>query len=227
MKRLLSTALAVTLLLGLGALAVLARGGGGILTPPDNAVAAAAQPQTAAAPMTGNPKWNAIAMALDSTATIPNAQGLANAISGTQQLLRWDASIQNFDYYIPGGGGGTDFNTKVGEPYLVLVDNNAPPTFSLVGNVPPMSGQAGAVQFSLIGGSPCQWNYITLPLDKGSIAYAQNLADAIGGVQQMLVWDAAIQNFDYYVPGGGGGTNFPIKIGYPYWVCMSASKNWP
>ena len=50
MKRLLSTALAVALLLGLGALAVLARGGGDILTPADNVVAAAAQPQTAAAP---------------------------------------------------------------------------------------------------------------------------------------------------------------------------------
>ena len=37
MKRLLSTALAVALLLGLGALAVLARGGGDILTPADNA----------------------------------------------------------------------------------------------------------------------------------------------------------------------------------------------
>ena len=50
MKRLVSTALAVALLLGLGALAVLARGGGEILSPADNAVAAAAQAQTAAAP---------------------------------------------------------------------------------------------------------------------------------------------------------------------------------
>ena len=45
MKRLLSTALAVALLLSLGALAVLARGGGDILTPADSVVSAAAQPQ--------------------------------------------------------------------------------------------------------------------------------------------------------------------------------------
>ena len=52
MKRILSTILAVALLLGLGALAVLARGGGDILTPIRAApvALAAAQPQTAAAP---------------------------------------------------------------------------------------------------------------------------------------------------------------------------------
>jgi hypothetical protein len=223
MKRFVSTALVVVLLLGLGTLAVLARGGGDILTPADSVVSAAAPD----APMAVIPKWNAIAMTLDSTASIPNAQGLANNISGTQQLLRWDASIQNFEYYIPGGGGGSNFNTKVGEPYLVLVDNTAPMTFSIVGDVPPPSGQQGAVKFGLFGGSPCKWNHITLPLDKSSIASAQDLAAAIGGVQQLLVWDASIQNFDYYVPGGGGGNNFATKIGYPYWVCMSASKDWP
>ena len=48
MKRLISTALAIALLLGLGALAVLARGGGDILTPAGSVVAAAAQPSTGA-----------------------------------------------------------------------------------------------------------------------------------------------------------------------------------
>ena len=58
MKRILSTTLAVALLLGLGALAVLARGGGDILTPVRAApvALAAAQPQTAAAPDAGVPK---------------------------------------------------------------------------------------------------------------------------------------------------------------------------
>jgi hypothetical protein len=67
MKRLLSTALAVALLLGFGALAVLARGGGDILTPADNAVAAAAQAQTAAAPDAPavTYKYNDVALVLD------------------------------------------------------------------------------------------------------------------------------------------------------------------
>ena len=169
MKRFLSTALAVTLLLSLGALAVLARGGGDILAPGDNVVSAAAQPQAAAAPMLDGPKWNAIAMALESTPAIADAQALADAIPGTQQLLTWDTTIQAFDFYIPDPvypeGLGNKFNLTVGQPVMVQVDSSASTTFSLVGNVPPQSGNSGAVQFSLVGGTPCKWNFISLPLD--------------------------------------------------------------
>jgi len=229
MKRLLSAIAAVMLLLGLGAIVVLA-------LPDANTAPAAVVPVAVAAAPSGPEalaapnaafNWNAIAMALDARSTLPNAQALADAIPGAQQLLRWDASIQNFDYYIPGGGGGNNFNTTVGEPYLVLVDNTASNVFSMVGDVPPQSGQSGAVQFNLVGGSPCQWNYISVPLDKSNILDAQDLADAIGDVEQILVWDASIQNFDYYIPGGGGGNNFATQIGYPYWVCIGQSKVWP
>ena len=253
MKRILSTILAVGLLLGLAALAVLARGGGDILTPVKAApvALAAAQPQTAAAPdapATG-PNWNAIAMALDSTATLANAQALANAIPGTQQLLMWDTTTQAFDFYVPYPvypdplGLGNNFNLTVGMPVMVQVDSTASTVFSLVGNVPPQTGQTGAVQFSLVGGTPCKWNFVSLPLDQGSITNAQQLADAIdvkigGGidhVQQLLVWDATstVQAFDFYVPYPiypdplGLGNNFTTKIGYPYMVCVDASTTWP
>ena len=69
MKRTLSTILAVALLLGLGTLAVLARGGGDILTPVRAAsvALAAAQPQTAAAPdaPAASSNYNVIALPLD------------------------------------------------------------------------------------------------------------------------------------------------------------------
>jgi hypothetical protein len=253
MKRTLSTILAVTLLLGLGALAVLARGGGDILTPVRAApvALAAAQPQTAAAPdapATG-PNWNAIAMALDSISTIPNAQALADAIPGTQQLLTWDKAAQAFDFYVPypvvpdPDGLGNNFDLTVGMPVMVQVDSSASKTFSLVGDVPPQTGNSGAVQFSLVGGTPCQWNFISLPLDQGSITKAQQLADAINAkigdgnahVEQLLVWDATstVQAFDFYVPypvvpdPDGLGNNFDTYIGYPYLVCVNTSTSWP
>ena len=246
MKRLVSTVLAIALLLGLGALAVLARGGGDILTPADNVVAAAAQPQTAAAPDAPppGPKWNAIAMALSSTPPIANAQALADAIPGTQQLLTWDSTLQAFDFYVPDpiveDGWGNNFELTVGMPVMVQV-GTTPGTFSLVGNVPPKTGNLGAVQFSLVGGTPCKWNFISLPLDQDSITNAQQLADAIdvkigGGidhVEQLLLWDATstVQAFDFYVPDpiveDGWGNNFETKIGYPYLVCVNASAVWP
>ena len=70
MKRLLSTALAVALLLSLGALAVLARGGGDILTPADSVVSAAAQPQTPPRRTQTAPKYNSIALPLKMATTL-------------------------------------------------------------------------------------------------------------------------------------------------------------
>jgi len=241
MKRLLSTGIAIALLLGLGILAVLARPGGGALLGAPRSAAAPALSQLPAAVTGAAPaataNWNAIAMALDNTATLPDAQALAQAITGTQQVLQWNAAAQAFDAYIPDpvfpGGLGTNFALQLGQPYMVQVGNTAPSVFSLVGDVPPQTGQTGAVQFSLLGGSPCQWNFISLPLDQGSITTAQQLADAIGNVEQVLQWNAAtsVQAFDAYIPDpvfpGGLGTNFSTHIGYPYFVCMATSKSWP
>ncbi len=245
MKRVLTTSIAIALLLGLGVLAVLARpANSNVVLAPDPGRAAAAlnlpaAPYIPASTTVGSPKWNAIAMALDSTATISNAQTLANVITGTQQLLRWDATpgVQTFEYYIPDpiipGGFGTNFSMTVGAPYMVQVDSTAPMTFTLVGNVPPQTGNPGAVQFSLAGATPCLWNFISLPLDRTGITNAQGLADAITNVRQVLRWDATpgVQTFEYYIPDpvipGGFGTNFTTRIGYPYFVCLTVGRNWP
>ena len=100
MKRLLSTALAVALLLGLGALAVLAHGGGDILTPADKVVAAAPQPQTAAAPDAPMASiYNDVALPLNVQSQFTSLgltfdyAGLANFVSGAQQVLEWDTTL--------------------------------------------------------------------------------------------------------------------------------------
>lgn len=172
-------------------------------------------------------KWNAIAMALDSTATISSAQTLAAAVTGAQQVLRWNAGIQNFEYFVAGSGAGTNFSTSVGESYFLLLDSSASTSLSLVGPVPPATGNPGAVQFSIVGGSPCKWNHISLPLDHSNLASAQELANDIEDVEQVLRWNATIQNFEYYVVSSGSGSNFATSIGRPYWVCAAQSKNWP
>ena len=42
-------------------------------------------------------------------------------------------------------------------------------------------------------------------------------------VEQVLQWDATNQFFLQYIA-GVGGDEFPIKIGYPYLVCLQAGQ---
>ena len=110
MRRVLTTVLAVALLLGLGALAVLA-------LPNANAPLAGAPAVSAAAPEFNPdaptaPTFNMIAMPLNAanqftTAGVSfNAPGLASVVGpGVQQVLAWDAANGFYLQYIPGAGG--------------------------------------------------------------------------------------------------------------------------
>jgi hypothetical protein len=238
MKRFVSTALVVVLLLGLGTLAVLARGGGDILTPAGNV--AAAQSQTAAAPDAGISKYNAISLPLAGTQQFASydAKGLAALIgkAAVDQVLHWNPDQQIWDAYNPNGGfdgngSGTNFSLALNGVYFLLVNSGLTgTTLSFIGDVPA----AGSVQYGLVGGSPCKWNTITLPLDQSGIADAKALGIAIGKsiVTQELHWNAGIQNWDPWSPSGGfdgngSGTNFATQIGYPYLVCLTENKSWP
>lgn len=194
-------------------------------------------------------RWNAISIPLDISATATDAQSLADSIPGTQNILRWNPDAQAYNFYVPdpiiAGGYGDDANypngnfpIAVGDALFVLLDSSADSGLYFVGAVPPQTGQAGAVQFNLIGGANCVWNYISIPLDQNQITDAQSLADSISDIQNILVWNPSGQAFNFYVPDpvASGGTgdnpnytngNFPVKLGYPYWLCMSAAKNWP
>jgi hypothetical protein len=121
----------------------------------------------------------------------------------------------------------------VGVPVFVLVDESASSTFTLAGDVPV----PGTVTFEMTGGSPCRWNHISLPFEQAAVTNAQELAEAIRGaddlaVEQLLQWDAAIQNFVYWAPAPAGGpaglgTNFATSIGHDVFVCLSKEITWP
>jgi hypothetical protein len=267
MKRLVSTALAVVLLLGLGALAALARGGGDILTPADNINSVAAQSQTAAAPATDGPKYNMIALPLDVQANwaLPtvnlsfNSHGLAQyvGLSSVDQVLHWDPALQGYDQWIPdanfpnGGYGyvGSSFvldpwSLDTGQVYFILLNNmNSSLTrVSFVGDVPP----ADSIKFKLYGAVGCQYNQVSVPLERSTLTDAALLADSMGGVSnvsQVLHWDADLQSYDQWIPDAGfpnGGYGYvgstfvldpwSVRIGYPYVVCLlegAQDVDWP
>jgi hypothetical protein len=243
MNRVLTTVLAVALLLGLGALAVLAL--------PGASTPLAAAPFVSAAPLApGQPeavtapdvtlKYNVIALPLDAKASIPNAAALVDYLNRAEvgqpktvdQVLHWDAAAQDFtDYYLPNLGPlGTNFSLEVGGTYWILLDSTAPPVFSVVGDVP----QVGELQYNLLGATPnCAYNNIIIPLDQwdAAITHASDLVTAMGGptvVDQVLQWSAADQDFvDYWLPNIPIGTDFSVQPGYPYMVCLKANITWP
>jgi hypothetical protein len=240
MKRLLSTALAVALLLGFGALAVLARGGGDILTPADNAVAAVSQPQTAAAPdapmATSGINWIAIPL---SNASFVNAADLATDIETVTgktviAIQQWNTAGQNYTTYLR-EDNDVNFALNVGAAYrLALGGGGSGVTWSLVGDVPAPS----QFTYTLLETAGSDFNWIMLPLDKNAVTTAAQLADDIeadssGTVTVVAVqqWNVAGQNYTTYLH-EDNDVNFDVKIGYPYRITVdvatpNTSVTWP
>jgi len=185
------------------------------------------QPAAPLAQTTTGPKYNAIALPLDATVELPNAQAIADAISGTQVVLSWNVEYQTYDFWYPNYQYGTNFPTTLGGGYLVQVDSSAPLAFTVVGEVPPPTGEAGAVEFSISGGTPCMYNLVTIPLDQDQLTDAQSLADDIGNIDVVLQWNVEYQTYDFWYPNYQYGTNFDVMVGHPYMVCSTAEKIWP
>lgn len=227
MRQVLSTVIAIALLVGLGALAVLALPGAQVgLNPAPVAVAAAVAvgPNAPEAPM-GNGKYNAIALPLDNGIT--RASELLKDINATTgstatQALKWDPNV-GYTIYDPNDPFSFDFALAVGDPVFVLLEGTGNPVYSMVGDVPAQD----SVHFSLVGGSPtCKYNFISIPLDKGTLTLASELVTDIGDVSQVLVWDPT-SGFTIYDSTDPFSQDFSVRIGYPYFVCMTASKTWP
>jgi hypothetical protein len=155
-----------------------------------------------------------------------NAPGLASIVGpGVQQILAWDAANGFYLQYIP-GAGGDPFNLVVGGVYWLELDSTSGNIVSFVGDVPAPTTVDFDLQRPTSG--DCLWNEISIPLDQSSITTPQGLADSITNVEQVLQWDAANQFFLQYIPGSGGDP-IPMKIGYPYLVCLQPGSKvvWP
>lgn len=230
MKNALSSIAIVALLVALGALTLAAMPRGMETTA--TASAPAIQPAVsieAAAPEAAE-NYNALGMPLDSSQQFADegltydADGLAGLVGpGVSQVLRWDAASQQFQTWFPLFGDGVNFPLQTGEAYWLLGDSTIPTVVSFVGDVPAQ----GSIQFSLVGGSPCEYNNITVPLDQSGIINADQLSTAIGDVEQALRWNATTQQYETWFADFGDGVNFSVQIGYPYFLCMKTSKTWP
>lgn len=222
MKRVFSTLLFTGIMVALGVAAFFAfPGGAEQLAQPDPIADAGAQPQAPAA----TAKFNTLTVVLDSG--LGFAADLRADIEATTnitvvQVLKFDPGV-GYTTYDPGNPFSTNFALDVGLPIFLLAEGTAQDTYTFVGDVPAQ----GSVTFNLQGSSPnCTYNFISVPLDKGSLGFAADLAADIGDVSQVLSFDPD-SGFTTYDSANPFSTNFPIDIGYPYFVCVTATKTWP
>jgi hypothetical protein len=173
----------------------------------------------------GNNRYNVIALPVDVTAQLPDADALATYIgSSVQQVLHWNSTVQTYESWYPPFSFGQNFELETGQSYWVQLDHTAPFVISFVGSVPASS----SVEYNLVGANPtCQLNQILLPLDQPGITTAAELAASIGNVAQVLSWDPNVQTFSTWYPDFNFGTNFSTQIGYPYHLCLKQSTSWP
>lgn len=247
MKRILSTALAISLLLGLGALAIIAspNGAGSLLTAskPAAVALAASNFQGAAAPQAPDAaqNFNMIAMPLDATNQFTSAgytftaDGLMKLAGGgikVPQVAHWRADTGIYETWTwnpdEGYAVGTDFALEVGQAYWLLLESTAGNVISFVGDVP----NQGAVKFTLVRGTPCVFNQFSIPLDQSTITDADALMTALNA-QQVSRWVASSQTFESWTwnpdEGQAVGVKFSVQIGYPYVACLvtGTPTNWP
>ena len=234
MKNFFSTIIFVALfsVLGFAAYTAIPRDSETVAGSPVNAAANSVASSASSAPQ-ATQNFNMLAVPLDVSAQITDASHLATHLgSNIAEILKWNAEFQVYETWFPEFSAGDQFTVEVGDAFWVLADAGATDTVSFVGDVPPQTGETGAVVFdSLVGGTPCKLNDISIPLDQDAITNETQLATALGGstnVEEILRWNAEFQVFQTWYPEFNAGDSFAVQIGYPYRVCLkNAPAEWP
>jgi hypothetical protein len=138
------------------------------------------------------------------------------AVPGCNSVARWNASLQGYEQYIP-GIPPTNFTVQMGYPYYVNVTSNG--IFTLL-------GELTAPTFNLITTSKTDFNEVMLPLNKTGIVKASQLISDIPNCNSVARWNATMQGYEQYIP-GIPPTDFDVKVGYPYYVNVTANVTWP
>ena len=148
--------------------------------------------------------WNLITLPFENNY---NVSSLYNAIEECSIILSWNASIQDFELYVP--GSPYDFEIEDGYGYFIGMNNNS--IFSLNGF--PITN----VSINLSIG----WN--CLGWFKENETNASSLYNAIDNCTIVLKWNASLQNFELYVP---GAPDFLIKRGEGFMVAVTQQSIW-
>jgi hypothetical protein len=160
---------------------------------------------------------NAIALAIN-PGNIYSAEQLAQAIPHCDLVSIWDASSQGYISHPP-GAVFNNFSVQPGYPYFASVTENV--VWTIVGEVMP----SGQPSFSLITTQKTNVNAIAIPFSKSNLTQAEDLASDVPNCDLASKWDASSQGYISHPP-GAVFNNFPVYIGYPYFVSVTANEIW-
>ncbi|HEC77410.1 MAG TPA: hypothetical protein ENI33_09195 [Thermoplasmatales archaeon] len=149
--------------------------------------------------------WNLITLPVENNYT---ASSLYADIPGCNIILSWNASIADFDLYVP--GVPNDFVIENGTGYLIGVEND---TFLNITGMPIES-----VNVPLYIG----WNM--LGWFNSTPTNASSLLNSILGCNIVLKWNNSKEDFDLYAP--GVPNNFIIKQGDGFLVAVDEQSIW-
>jgi len=140
------------------------------------------------------------------------ASNLAENITGSIMISRFDAINQTYRTYIVGGPPGFDFPIQDGYGYFVLVDQNS--TLSMSGyRIDSVSVPLG------IGWNMLGWYH-------SSDTTASSLSENITGSIMVSWFDSISQTFKTYIVGGPPGFDFTISPGMGLFVLVDESSVW-
>ena len=147
---------------------------------------------------------------------LTTAEQLAQAIPNCTNVYQWSATGQGSVGH-PKDTPINDFTLQIGHPYMVHV--TSPTVWSITGSWP-------GVQFDLIATTGTDINHIGLPFNKASCTNAEELAQNIAECTNVYYWDAAGQGTVGH-PKDTPINTFSVKVGYPYYVNVTANSTWP
>ncbi|HEC82848.1 MAG TPA: hypothetical protein ENI53_03070 [Thermoplasmatales archaeon] len=149
--------------------------------------------------------WNLITLPVENDYT---ASSLLADIPGCNIILRWNASVGDFDLYAP--GVPNDFAIEDGHGYLVAVDNDT--TFFIEGNIIESVSVPLSIGWNMLG-----W-FRSMPTN------ASSLLNSIPGCTIVLKWNASVGDFDLYVP--NSPNNFNVQQGDGFLVAVNQESIW-
>lgn len=205
---------------------VRAKSDSGLRSPPSNLVAEF-EYELMSSDVPGERLYNLVGLPIEED-DVSSADTLADHVgAGVYNVLRHDAVSQGIEYWLPGLGIGTDFELSNPATAFLGLDSWAPELLSLTGGVPEIGTESIALARPTGGGS-CKHNFINVSLHRTDLTTAEELGADIGGVYMMLRFDVSTQSVEWRVL-GLAGPNFPVRAGYPYVACLTATgpATWP
>ncbi len=171
-----------------------------------------------------------LVMASDLEANIESQSGVT-----VDAVQRWNAVAQGFDTYTPVPFPIGDFALAVGGPYRITVTSGGTGiNWTLAGDVPDPS----VFTYTLRETASSDFNWLMLPLDRGTLAMASDLkadieanSDNTITVDAISKWNIVAQGFDTFTTVPFPIGDFAIEIGQPYRISVSntsgAIVTWP